>query len=154
HVRVEQPRAAERPTSHVPESPLRWEHESSRIEPLIRLAQNHRPLKIRIPVGNVGITGVSGPRGIGTNYRREGEPAFPPDAPIPLPAANQLAQNRAGATKRQLIAKVHIELVVEAVGRDTAVQPAKIGTIEVRWLVSGRRRQDGGVVIHYFPVSV
>src|SRR5206468_8835310 len=144
-------RATERSARHVPEGPLSRQHEGPRIEPLIRSSQNHRPLKVRIPVRYVGITVIAGPRSIGASKRREGESARNSDAAIPLPAADQFVHNPAGAaskslpiSKWQLIAGVCVELVGEAVGSHAPVQPAIIGTIEFRWFVSGGRRQDGG----------
>src|SRR5262249_12061561 len=142
---IEQARPAQRPASHVPEGPLGGQQKRPRIEEPIGCSQNDRSFKVRIPVRHIGITGVAGTRNIRSGQRREGESACPPDAAIPLPAANQLVYDASGAAsealpvpKRQLIAAVPVERVGEAVGSDAAVQPAIIGTIEVRWLVSGR----------------
>src|SRR5438132_5903704 len=160
-VDIEQARTTQRSARHVAEGALDRQHEGSRIEPLIRSPQNYRPLKIRIPVGYVGITVIAGPRSIGASQRREGESARNPEAAIPLPAADQLVHDPSGAAcealpipKRQLIAGIRVELMGEAVGSHAPVQPAIIGAIKFRWLVSGGRRQDGGIVIHDFSVGV
>src|SRR3989441_2358740 len=160
-INVEQARTTERSATHVPEGPLCRQYKSSRVEPPIRSSQNHRPLKIRIPVRYVGVSGIAGPRSIGTSKRREGESARSPEASIPLPAADQLIQNPAAASEAlpipewQLIAVVRVELVEDAVGCDAAVQPfAIIRTRDIRWLVSSGRRQDGGIQIYRFPIGV
>src|SRR5262249_58174648 len=55
----------------------------------------------------------------------------------------------------QQIAVERVELVVEAVGCDPAVQlPAIIGTGEIRWLVTSGRSEDSRIQIHRFPPSV
>ena len=78
-----------------------------------------------------------------------------------MPGADQFIHNSAGAAsealpvpKWQLIAVERVELVGEAVGSDAAVQPAIVRTVEIRWLVSGGGGQDGGIVIHDFPIGV
>jgi len=85
----EHDRAAQRTATHFPESPLGRQHEGSRIEPLIGLPDDDLPLKVGIPAKSVGITVVAGTGNIGASQRREGESPRNPDAPIPLPAANQ-----------------------------------------------------------------
>src|SRR5438093_3001053 len=153
---MNRPGPRKRTAPHVPEGPLQRQREGSRIEPLIGSSQNHLPLEVRIPVGYVGITGVTGTRSIGASQRREGESARNPDAPIPLPAADQLVDDPSGAAsealpipKRQHIAVVRAELVVEAVGCEPAVQLFPIiGTGEKRWLVSSGRSEDGRIQIH------
>src|SRR5712691_1393139 len=114
-INVEQARTTERSASHVPEGPLCRQYKSSRVEPPIRSSHNHRPMKVRIPVRYVGVSGIAGPRSIGTSKRREGESAGNPEASIPLPASDQLIQNPAAATcealpipEWQLIAVVRI----------------------------------------------
>src|SRR5262249_26807069 len=87
---IEQARLAQRPASDVPEGPMGRNHKRSRIEEPIGCSQNNRSFKVRIPVRHIGITGVAGTRNIRSGQRREGESARPPDAAIPLPAANQL----------------------------------------------------------------
>src|SRR5206468_8836175 len=122
----------------------------------------HRALKVRIPVRYVGVTGVAGASNIRTSKRREGESARNPDTRIPLPAADQLLHQPAGAacealaiSERQLIAGVAAELVEEAEGCDPAVQSFTIiRTGDIRWLVSSRRRQDSGIQIHRFSIGV
>src|SRR5438093_4041660 len=160
-VHVEHARATQRPASHVPEGTLGRQDKGSRIEESIGCSQNHRPLEVGIPVRYVGITGIASPGSIGTSQRREGESASKPDACVPLPAADQLVYDASGAAsealpvpKRQLIAGVPAGLVGDAVGSDAAVQPAIIGAVEIRWLVSSGRGQDGGIVIHDFPIGV
>src|SRR5262249_41908570 len=131
----------------VPEGPLERQGKGSRIEPLVGSPHNHWPLEVRIPVRYVGITGVAGTRSIGASQRREGESPRNPEAAIPLPAADQLVHDPSGAAsealpvpKRQQIAVERVELVIEAVGCDPAVQlPAIIGTGEIRWLVTSGR---------------
>src|SRR5207247_3560554 len=123
-VEHEQARTTQRSAGHVPEGPLERQGKGSRIEPLIGSPHNDLPLKVRIPVGHVGITGVAGTRSIGARQRREGESAGNPDARIPLPAPGQLVHNTGGAAsealavpKRQLITGTRVALVVELVVR-------------------------------------
>src|SRR5213594_1468213 len=59
-VDIEEPRSTKRPASHVPEGPLGGQDKSPRIEEPIGCSQNHWPFKVRIPVRDVGITGVTG----------------------------------------------------------------------------------------------
>src|SRR3989449_4457278 len=159
---IEQARPTQRSASHVPESPLGRQHESSRVEEPIGCSQNHRPLKVRIPVGYVGITRIARPGRIGAGQRRKGESAGNPDARIPLPAADQLVHDSSGAAsealpvpKRQLIAGEPVERVGEAVGSNAAVQlPAIIGAGKIRWFVSSGGGQDGGIHIHDFAPRV
>src|SRR5262249_31161700 len=120
--------STERTATHVPERPLGRQHKGSRIEPLIRLPQNHRSFKVRIPARYIGVTRIASPGNIGASQRREGEPALLSQTSIPLPSANQLVQDSSGtasealaAPKRQKIAEVRVELVKEAVGCDPAV---------------------------------
>src|SRR6266849_466906 len=96
-VNVPEVRTTERSARHVPEGPLNRQLEGPRIEPVIYCPQNHRSLKVRIPVGCVGLIGIAGPGSIGASQRREGEPAQKVDDSIPLPAANQLVHNPMGA---------------------------------------------------------
>src|SRR5262249_29470255 len=154
---IEQARSAKRAASNVPEGPLGGQHKSSRIEESIGCSQNHRPLEIRIPVRYVGVTGVASSGNIGAGQRCEGEPARNPGTGVRLPAADQLVYNASRAAsevlpipERQLIAGKRVELVGKAIGSDTAVHPAIIGAIEVRWLVSGGRSKDRGIHIHDF----
>src|SRR5713101_5258869 len=113
-------RATDRSARHVAEGPWSRQPESPRIPPVIRCPQNHRSLKVRIPVGCVGILGVAGPGNIGASQRRVGESALSLEDSIPLPAADQLVHEATGtiaeappAPKRQLIAEVGVELVAE-----------------------------------------
>src|SRR5439155_15351649 len=120
---------------------------------LNELPQNHQLLEVQITVRYVGMTRVPTTRSIGARQRREGESARNPEAPIPLPAADQLVHDTDGAAsealpvpKRQLITGVRVELVVEAVGCDPAVQfPPVIRTGDIRWLVTSRRSKDSGI---------
>src|SRR6266571_3578118 len=122
-VDVEQTRTTQRSACHVSEGALERQHEGVAVEPLIGFSQNHFPLKVRIPVRYFGNTGIAGTRRIRAGQRRKGESARNPNAPIPLPAADQLVRDTSGAAsealpipKRQQIAVVPAELVGEAVG--------------------------------------
>ena len=66
-IHVDQARAAECSAPGVAESSGEGHEESVGIEPLIRVPQNYRPGKVRIPVGDVGRIGVAGSRNIGAN---------------------------------------------------------------------------------------
>src|SRR5262249_38251504 len=118
-----QTRASQRTAAHVPESPLERQHEGSRIEPLIGFPDDDLPFKVRIPAGHIGLTSVAGTGNVRPGQRCDGESAHKPDAPIPLPAADQLVHSPSGAAtevlpvpKRQLIAGVPVELMGEAKG--------------------------------------
>src|SRR5207247_8919205 len=120
-VEHEQARTTQRSAGPVPEGPLERQGKGFRIEPLIGFPHNDLPLKVRIPVGHVGITGVAGTRSIGARQGRAGESASNPDARIPLPAADQLVYNASGAATaarpvptRQHLAVLRVELVIEA----------------------------------------
>src|SRR5713226_5050842 len=56
-VHVNQTRATERSARHVPEGSLSRQQEGPRIEPLIRVLQNHRSFEVGVPVGCGGNTG-------------------------------------------------------------------------------------------------
>src|SRR5215471_16948871 len=86
-VEIGQPRSAELSTPDVPESPGGWHKKSSRIEPLIRLAQNHRSVKVGIPVWQIRILGVSASGSVRANKRRERKTTLDSEVAIPLPAA-------------------------------------------------------------------
>ena len=75
-VQIPQTRPNKGAAPRVTESPGRWHQESAGIEPLTDLTQNDRSLEFGIAVGHIGNQGVAAARTIGTNLRREGEPAL------------------------------------------------------------------------------
>jgi len=83
-VHVNQARPAERSARHVPEGPGNRQREGVRIEPVVDRPQNHRPFKVRIPVGYIGHILVACPGVIETDLRREREPVLRGDDPVPL----------------------------------------------------------------------
>src|SRR5262249_34042285 len=80
---------------------------------------------------------------------------------IPLPASDQLVHEAGGAareslpvSKRQLIAVAGVELMGQAVGGNSSVQAANIGSDQSSRLVFTGRGQDGRIVIHHFAPTV
>src|SRR5262249_58140655 len=92
-VEREQSRTAQCSTCHVAEGPLGRQHEGSRIEPLIRLPQNHWAMEVRIPIGYVRLIGVACPGNIGAGERCERKPPLQTDDPVPLPPADEPVDN-------------------------------------------------------------
>src|SRR5207249_1418974 len=119
------------------------------------------PLKSGFQFGTSELLGSPVPEVLEPVSGVKGNPPATRRLPL-LPAADQLVLGPSGAasealpvSKRQQIAGVRVELVVEAVGCDPAVQlPPVIGTGDIRWLVTSRRSEDSGIQIHRFPPAV
>src|SRR5207247_5271604 len=151
-VDIEQARTTQRSARHVSKGSLERQHEGFRIEPFIGSTHDHRPLKVRIPVRYVGITGIAGSSSVRASQRCEGESTRSPEARIPLPAAYQLVHDASGAACGALripgwqpIAGGPAELVEAAEGCASAARPFRtISTTHSRGLVAvGRRRRRG-----------
>jgi len=160
-VHVDQPRASECSARNIAERPGKRDQERVGVEPLIGFSQYYRPAKVRIPIGDVDGIGVARARNIGANQRCEWEAALSRNDPVPLPSADQLIRHSSGAAcealpapKRQLIAEVAIELVVEAVGGGPSVQREIIGAEDVRGFVFAARSEDGRIQIQNLGISV
>ena len=80
---------------------------------------------------------------------------------VPLPVTDQLVRQSSRASaespappERQLVAEVGVELVLQTVGCDSAVQLWVKPVQERRRLIIGGRGEEGGIDIHYFPPRV
>src|SRR5207247_6201238 len=89
-VDIEQARTTQRSARHVSKGSLERQHEGFRIEPFIGSTHDHRPLKVRIPVRYVGITGIAGSssvrpaKGVKGNPLAALKPVFHCQPPISL----------------------------------------------------------------------
>src|SRR5690348_6137 len=103
-------------------------------------------MEIRIPVGHIRLIGVAGAGSIRSGQRRERETTLPVDDSVPLPAADQLLDEAGGIVPElQLVTEVSVELMREAIGRDSAVQLPMIRAEDIRRFVACRRRQNSGI---------